>query len=166
MKALKINLLDKESCDFFEQAIYETFKTREKHGIVRHDMIHLMLEARKGKLSHNNNMEDKIVDGFATVEESQMGKAQSGRNWEDSDLAAQCFIFFLAGFDTVAQTMSFVAYELACNPEIQQKLFEEIIEMNNEIDGKKINYDQIQSMKYLDQVVSEVLRKWPAAPVS
>jgi cytochrome P450 family 9 len=61
--------------------------------------------------------------------------------------------------------MSFVAYELACNPEVQQKLYEEIWEMNNEIGGKKINYEQIQSLKYLDQVLSETLRKWPAAPV-
>ena len=38
--------------------------------------------------------------------------------------------------------------------------------MNDSLDGKTINYDQIQGMKYLDQVVCETLRKWPAAPVS
>ena len=59
-----------------------------------------------------------------------------------------------------------MAYELVCNPEIQQKLFEEIRDMNQKLDGKKITYEQIQGMKYLDQTVSETLRKWPAAPVS
>lgn len=29
--------------------------------------------------------------------------------------------------------------------------------------AKKITYDDVQKMKYLDQVVCEVLRKWPAA---
>lgn len=101
MKALNINLLDKECCDFFEQAIYETFRTREKLGIVRHDMLNLMLEARRGQLVHNNKVEEKIVDGFATVEESQLGKTQMKQTWDDSYLAAQCFIFFIAGFDTV-----------------------------------------------------------------
>jgi cytochrome P450 family 9 len=62
--------------------------------------------------------------------------------------------------------MSFLAYELVCNPEIQQKLFEEIQEMESELDGKKISYEQIQRMKYLDQTISETLRKWPVAPVS
>lgn len=62
--------------------------------------------------------------------------------------------------------MSFVAYELACNPDIQQKLFEEIFDMHQEIEGRKIDYDQIQSLKYLDQVISETLRKWPAAPAT
>jgi cytochrome P450 family 9 len=101
MKALKINLLDKESCDFFEEAIYDTMKTREKQGIIRNDMIQLMLQAKAGNLSHNNNLEEKSSDGFATVEESHLGKAEVKRKWDDADLAAQCFIFFLAGFDTV-----------------------------------------------------------------
>ena len=62
--------------------------------------------------------------------------------------------------------MSFVAYELACNPDIQQKLYEEILQTVNKTDNQKINYEQLQSMKYLDQVVSETLRKWPAAPIT
>jgi cytochrome P450 family 9 len=102
MKALKINILDGESCNFFRDTIYENFRTREKFGIVRHDMINLMLEARKGRLSHNNNSEEKIVDGFATVEESNVGKSDVKRVWDDSFLAAQCFIFFVAGFDSVS----------------------------------------------------------------
>lgn len=61
--------------------------------------------------------------------------------------------------------MSFLAYELVCNPEIQQKLYDEVREMNDALDGKKITYEKIQGMKYLDQAVSETLRKWPAAPV-
>lgn len=58
-----------------------------------------------------------------------------------------------------------MAYELAVNPEVQEKLFNEIKDMNDELSGKMINYDQIQGLKYLDQVVCESLRKWPAAPV-
>jgi cytochrome P450 family 9 len=171
MKALKIRIMDKESCDFFQTALFDTMKTRERENIVRHDMINLLLQAKNGQLKHstnnnnnNNDEEEKTLDGFATVEESQLGKAEVKRKWDDEDLAAQCFIFFLAGFDTVAQTMSFVAYELACNPDIQQKLYEELAEMNEETSGKKINYDQLQRLKYLDQVLSETMRKWPAAP--
>ena len=61
--------------------------------------------------------------------------------------------------------MSFMAYELVCNPDIQQKLFDEVQAMNDELDGKKITYEQIQGLKYLDQVISETLRKWPISAV-
>jgi cytochrome P450 family 9 len=61
--------------------------------------------------------------------------------------------------------MSFLAYELVCNPDIQQRLVDEILDMKSELDGKKITYEQIHSMKYLDQTISETLRKWPPAPV-
>lgn len=61
--------------------------------------------------------------------------------------------------------MGFLAHELVSNPKIQQKLYEEAREMNDNLDGKKITYEQIQQLKYLDQVVCETLRKWPAAPV-
>jgi cytochrome P450 family 9 len=79
--------------------------------------------------------------------------------------STRAFIFFFAGFDTVATTMGFMGYELAVNPGVQQKLFEEIQESEANMNGKTINYEQIQALKYLDQVVCETLRKWPAAPV-
>lgn len=62
--------------------------------------------------------------------------------------------------------MSFMAYELVCNPDIQQKLYNEVVTINEELGGKKITYEKIQSMKYLDQTVCEALRKWPPAPIT
>lgn len=166
MKALGIALFDKDLNSFIRGATVETMEAREKNGIIRHDMINLLMEARKGQLAHNNNTEEEIVEGFSTVEESQLGKTDVKRVWDDDDLAAQCLIFFLAGFDTVATAMSSMAYELVCNQDIQQRLYDEVMEMEEQLDGKNITYEQIQGLKYLDQVISETLRKWPVAPVS
>lgn len=101
MKMLGIDLIDRDIINFFQKATIETMKIREEKGIVRHDMINLLMEAKKGQLAHNNNVEEKVADGFATVEESQVGKSAVKRVWDDDDLAAQTFLFFLAGFDTV-----------------------------------------------------------------
>jgi cytochrome P450 len=43
----------------------------------------------------------------------------------NDEFAAQCFVFFLAGYDTTNTTISFAIYNLACNPEAQDKLYEE-----------------------------------------
>ncbi len=49
---------------------------------------------------------------------------------------AQSFLFFLAGFDTTGKTLSFLAYSLALNPEVQDKLIEEV---DSVLDGKVRN---------------------------
>ena len=166
MKFLRVRFFDKETSDFFKDTIQETMKYREEKGIIRHDMINLLLQAKKGNLKHSTKEEEVVLDGFATVQESNVGKSHVTRVWDDEDMAAQCFIFFLAGFDTVSTTMSFAANELTANQDVQSKLRAEIDEVNKELDGKMVNYEQIQKMKYMDAVICETLRKWPAAPVS
>lgn len=105
MKLLNVKFFDSETTGFFQNAITETMKARDENKIIRHDMINLLMQAKKGKLTHEKEeKESKPADGFATVEESQVGTANvtAGRKWDDDDLTAQCFIFFFAGFDTVS----------------------------------------------------------------
>lgn len=98
MRALKIKFFDDETTEFFQKAINETMRVRDQQGIIRHDMINLLIQAKKGNLTHEKDTEnEKSVEGFATVEESQVGKNAVTRKWEDDDLYAQCFIFFFAG---------------------------------------------------------------------
>lgn len=59
--------------------------------------------------------------------------------------------------------LAFMAYELVANLVIQKKLQREIDDLNIKLNGLKVNYDSIQNMKYMDQVVCETLRKWPPA---
>lgn len=59
----------------------------------------------------------------------------------------------MAGLDTVSTAMTFIIHELALNPEVQQKLVEEIKEYDQK-NGGKLDFTSIQSMKYMDMVVS------------
>jgi len=161
MLKLKVSLFSEETTKFFQDAVSETMKMRDEQGIVRPDLINLLMQAKKGNLAHELDTE-RDVDGFATVEESQIGKRTVTRTWEDDDLIAQSLIFFFAGFESVSTMISFIAYELMVNPDCQTKLQKEIDELNEKVDGKQVNYGQIQGMKYLDQIVCETLRKWPA----
>lgn len=43
-------------------------------------------------------------------------------------------LFYLAGFETTASLLSFASYLLACNPEEQEKLREEVEEMFEKCD--------------------------------
>lgn len=53
-------------------------------------------------------------------------------------------------------------YELALNPDIQERLRDEIKSVVDENDGK-LTYDMLFDFKYLDMVMNETLRKYPPA---
>lgn len=85
-------------------------------------------------------------------------------DWQDDDLVAQCAVFFFAGFETNSSALCFLAHELACNPEIQQKLHDEITAADSNSGESEVTFETIKNCKYLDMVASETLRLWP--PVS
>ncbi|KAL9703501.1 hypothetical protein quinque_007019 [Culex quinquefasciatus] len=155
---LGIDVVDREQADYFTKLIRDTMSTREGQGIVRHDMIDLLIQAKKNTLSHQEESESQ--DGFATVEESNVGKVQLSRPMTESEMVAQCLIFFVAGFEAVSTTALFAVYELVRHPEIQDRLYQEVLQTKESLQGKQISYDVLQQMKYLDMVVSETLRIW------
>ncbi|XP_053685853.1 cytochrome P450 9e2-like [Sabethes cyaneus] len=163
MARMGIDLIDREQNSYFSSLILTAIRDREAQGIVRQDMVNLLIQAKKGILKHQQENDDQ-QEGFATVEESDIGKAQTLKSLTDNEVVAQCLIFFLAGFDTVSTCLMFTAYELAINPNVQKKLYEEVLETHASLGEKSLTYDAMQKMKYLDMVVSEALRLWPPAP--
>lgn len=155
MRALKISLLGREVSDFFRNIVKTTMTTRERDGIIRPDMIHLLMEAKKGRLMQEKHDNDA---GFATAQETKVINAKKTLLTDD-DITAQALLFFMAGYDTSATLMCFLSHELAVNVDVQKKLQSEIDQ--NFKNG--IDYEALSKMKYLDMVVSEALRKWPPA---
>ncbi|XP_014476474.1 PREDICTED: uncharacterized protein LOC106745409 [Dinoponera quadriceps] len=138
MKALGIDFFSSATSQFFKRIVAETIKMREEQGIVRPDMIHLLMQARN-KEGHSS-VHDMTLD----------------------DIVSQAFIFFLAGFHTSSTIMCFLVHELAVHRDIQDRLYEEIERHLAEGNGE-ISYELMSKMTYLDMVVSEALRKYPPA---
>ncbi|XP_011150783.2 cytochrome P450 9e2-like [Harpegnathos saltator] len=134
-KMLGLSFFSPATSQFFRKIVAETIKVREEQGIVRPDMIHLLMRARdkEGPSVHEMTLDD---------------------------IVAQALIFFLAGFDTSATLMCFVAHELAVHRDIQDRLWEEVEKHFVEGEGK-ITYEAMSKMVYMDMVVSEALRKYP-----
>lgn len=67
-------------------------------------------------------------------------------------IAAQAFVFLLAGFETSGLTIQYALYELAQNPEMQEKLRAEIKDSLATNNGK-LTYESYWEMKYLERIV-------------
>ncbi|KAI9263216.1 cytochrome P450 [Phascolomyces articulosus] len=80
----------------------------------------------------------------------------------DDELLSNLCIFFIAGHETSANSLSSVAYNLAMNPEIQKKAREEVNSiLGNEPVDIIPTLEQCRNLKYIDLIIKETLRTSP-----
>lgn len=149
LKLLKIHFWSKKLRDFYTKIIMNNIKIRREEKIKRYDIIHLLLQAQDGMLN-----DDVDETSFTTEEEVKDFTEKSKRKLEltDEDIVSQIVLFYFASYDTTASASSFLAYELATNPECQKRLIEEIDETDRKCKGN-IDYDTLMEMSYLDMVI-------------
>ena len=78
----------------------------------------------------------------------------------DSEIVANCTAFLLAGYETSATTLGLVCYHLATNPDVQDRLVEEIDSAWSD-EEKMPTFETVRELPYLDMVISETLRLCP-----
>uniref|UniRef100_A0A1D1ZB53 Putative cytochrome P450 6a14 n=1 Tax=Anthurium amnicola TaxID=1678845 RepID=A0A1D1ZB53_9ARAE len=159
MRLFSIRSVPSEIYHFFTKMVEETVSYREKNKIERADMLNLLIKLKN--------------DGFIPVDgpaDKEAGDSPQGsptttvqtRKLELRQIAAQVFVFFLAGFETTSTTTSFTLFEMAKHPEVQRKLQEEV-----DATLKKhgtLTYEAIMDMPYMEMVIQETLRHYPPVP--
>ncbi|NWL01037.1 cytochrome P450 [Flavobacterium collinsii] len=84
----------------------------------------------------------------------------TGEGMSVKQLIDEIKILFIAGHETTANALTFTLYLLGNNPEVQQKVLEEILMIESE------TYDvveQLQKMTYTNAVLNESMRLYPPA---
>ncbi|XP_049854972.1 cytochrome P450 9e2-like [Schistocerca gregaria] len=146
MQLLGISFFDRKAMEFFKSMVYETIHTREKHGIVRPDVIHLLMQASRGELVSEECKKDGTT-------------GSRDRCLSDEDVAAQVILFFFAGFESVATLLTFCSYLLATHEDVQKRLQREVDELMQKSAGQP-SYEQVLGCQYLDMVLAETLRMY------
>ncbi|XP_076273991.1 putative cytochrome P450 6a14 [Rhynchophorus ferrugineus] len=122
---------------FFSDFVARTIAYRETNAIYRKDFLQLMLET--------NDPGEEKGEGL-TIEE----------------ITAQAYIFFNASFETSSNAMMFALLELSKHQKVQEQLRAEIEQVLLMHHDQSEMYEAVQAMPYLDRVVKETLRKYPA----
>ena len=71
---------------------------------------------------------------------------------------AQGMVFITAGYETTSNTIGAALYFLAKNQDVQEKLYEEILDI---VGDDHITYDSIRDLAYLEATIDETLRMHP-----
>ncbi|KAK7461046.1 hypothetical protein VKT23_008975 [Stygiomarasmius scandens] len=74
-------------------------------------------------------------------------------DWTPEEISAEMAGQVLAATETTSSTLSFMFYEFAKHPEVQERLYEELQTVNGN--------DQLDSLVYLDAIIKEGLRFRP-----
>ncbi|KAJ8940733.1 hypothetical protein NQ318_005484 [Aromia moschata] len=82
-----------------------------------------------------------------------------GNSLTMNEIVAQCFLFFIAGFETSSTTMTFALFELANHQDLQERVREElstILAKHN----NQMTYDSLSELKYMKQVIDGISVLW------
>ncbi|CAG2181290.1 unnamed protein product, partial [Oppiella nova] len=107
-------------------------------------LTRLIINDRKNKKDKANEVSDEfdsneshhVNEGKEELEIQKKVMSGVEHYITDDEILANAWIFFVAGYETTATTLSFATYELALNPDVQQKLYEEVmssVDTNGEI---------------------------------
>jgi cytochrome P450 family 6 len=128
---LHMKALPEDISDFYMGITKQTVEYREKNPQVnRQDFMNLLVQLKN--------------EGAVTIEQ----------------IAAQSFIFFLAGYETSSSTMTYCLYEFSVDEDIQEKARQSVKDVLDK-HGNQLTYDAVSDMHYLEQCVDETLRKYP-----
>ncbi|XP_028847492.1 sterol 26-hydroxylase, mitochondrial-like [Denticeps clupeoides] len=118
---------------------------------VANDLVH-----KKMKEIQENVKEGKVVEG------EYLTHLLVSEHMSVTEVLGSVTELLLAGVDTTSNTISWSLYHLAREPEIQEKLYQEVIGV---CPGDKIpTSDDISNMPWLKAVVRETLRLYPVVP--
>ncbi|XP_064334233.1 cytochrome P450 3A29-like [Camelus dromedarius] len=136
LEVLNFSLFPKSAVNFFIRSLERIKESRLKDERThRVDFLQLMI----------NSQNSKEIERYKTL--------------SDQEMAAQGITFLLAGYEPTADSISLLMYKLAVEPEVQQKLQEEI----DAVLPSKFppSYESLEQLEYLDMVLSELLRLFP-----
>lgn len=138
-RIFRVRFADKETGEFMIDTVRRNLEYREKNNVTRKDFFQLLMQLRNtGKIDDGNDWSAKVSSNKKSLTLEEM--------------SAQAFLFFAGGYESSSTTMSFCMYELAKNPNVQQKAYEDIVRSLEKHNGQ-LTYESVADMKYVEKCI-------------
>ena len=112
------------------------------------DLLNALIEQRIQSKKEENDLLDMLLTA----------RYEDGGSMPRRQLIDEVLILFTAGHETTANALSFALHLLAANPDIQQKLYEEVREVNWEQEDL---LTELRKLQFTKQCIEEALRLYP-----
>ncbi|MBT9329816.1 cytochrome P450 [Paracidobacterium acidisoli] len=117
-----------------DKVVYRIIAQHRADGVDRGDLLSMLLRARDDEADHAGMTDEQLRDEVLTI--------------------------FLAGYETVANALTWTWKLLAENPEAEAKLHAEIEAV---LKGRLPTLDDLPRLKYTEMVLAEAMRLYPPA---
>lgn len=125
-----------------------------KHLDIAKDSDNLLLEIINER-KRSGEQKDDLLDMLLSSRYEDTGEGMG-----DQQLLAESLILFVAGHETTANALAWLMYLLWKNPEVLQKLRNEI---DQKLGDSKAGFEKLREMTYASQVIKESMRLYPPA---
>lgn len=122
---------------------------------------------------------DAIVERRTVIASGEIEKETSKRkmnfldillNSEESneltsdEIRKEVDTFMFAGHDTTSTSLSWLCWNIAHNPEVQENVYKEIISIFGEDPNQDVTSENINRLEYTERVLKESKRMFPPVP--
>ena len=157
---LNINTFKPKPTKFLSDVVSKALHVRRESGERRNDMIDLMLDCiKEGEREEEGGGENENDDHVDQIEsDMKFQHVRRHAKITEEEIIATAMVFLVAGYDTTGMTLSFLAYQMSINPELQERLQHEVDQAYEDNDGEMPDYQTIQNLPYIDMLIHETLR--------
>lgn len=147
-------------------------RLQKRSLVVLHNMTNSVIRTRKMELSQMSkspkpNCEENDIGIKRRSDFLDLlihSSTDDNNKLSDEELREEVDTFMFEGHDTTSSAIFFSVWTMANHPDVQEKVYEELKRMFGDSD-RDPTYNDLQDMKYLDQVVKETLRFYPSVPL-
>ncbi|XP_052863437.1 cytochrome P450 4d1-like [Anopheles cruzii] len=170
------NLIQQRFYDFLirHECFFRLSSNRRKQVKVLkvlHDYTDKVISERRRQLantSHGKSAEESADLGIKkkmAFLDMLLQSTIDGQPLTDLEIREEVDTFMFEGHDTTTSAISFLLKCLAKNPDVQQKVYDEILDVFGTDRSKPVTMGMLHKLNYLDLVIKETLRMYPTVPM-